>query len=475
MLSSLNDRTIRRLIAFAYAFAVLLTLVGTFVAINWRESPGGLTTFLAMRVTVKNLLVAAIYLAAVAVTFQGFGLTKLTIEMSFRQELVRVIQACMVATLLGLLFHFTSRTATFTKQITLVCLPAGILAVLCGRLVTRVCAARLLHGRRDLIIVGTGPRAFNLYNRILSSNHHDFQVLGFVDSPNGHSVPEIRRQMIGGLHELEDILMKQRVDEVLIALPARSCYMEIQTAIRTCERAGVESKYLSDVFEVSLATPQFEPEAKASVVTLKVVQDDARLLVKRGIDLLGAIVGLLVLGPIMLMITAMIWLTSHGPAIFVQERYGLRKRRFRMYKFRTMVVEAEELQGGLEPQNEFQGSPVFKIRNDPRVTPLGRFLRRTSLDELPQFLNVLMGDMSLVGPRPLPIRDVSRFNDISLMRRFSVKPGITCLWQISGRSDTPFDDWIEMDLKYIDSWSIGLDLRIIGLTLPAVLRGRGAM
>jgi lipopolysaccharide/colanic/teichoic acid biosynthesis glycosyltransferase len=175
----------------------------------------------------------------------------------------------------------------------------------------------------------------------------------------------------------------------------------------------------------------------------------------------------------MLAIAATIRLTSPGPALFVQERYGLRKRLFRMYKFRTMVTDAEKLQPGLESQNEVQG-PAFKIRNDPRITPLGRILRKTSLDELPQFLNVLNGEMSLVGPRPLPIRDVSRFDNASLMRRFSVKPGLTCLWQISGRGDGDFERWIELDLRYIDTWSLSLDMEILARTVPSVLAGRGA-
>jgi lipopolysaccharide/colanic/teichoic acid biosynthesis glycosyltransferase len=145
-----------------------------------------------------------------------------------------------------------------------------------------------------------------------------------------------------------------------------------------------------------------------------------------------------------------------------------------MYKFRTMVRDAEKLQASLESQNEVRG-PAFKIRNDPRITSIGRFLRKTSLDEFPQFLNVLKGEMSLVGPRPLPSRDVSRFDNASLMRRFSVKPGLTCLWQINGRSsNTDFESWITLDLKYIDEWSLLLDLAILAKTVPAVLRGSGA-
>ena len=165
--------------------------------------------------------------------------------------------------------------------------------------------------------------------------------------------------------------------------------------------------------------------------------------------------------------------TSPGPALFAQERYGYRKRRFRMLKFRTMVADAERLQAGLEAQNEARG-PVFKIARDPRLTRVGAFLRRTSLDELPQLWNVLRGDMSLVGPRPLPVRDVARFEEPWLMRRFSVRPGLTCLWQVGGRSDVGFDAWVALDLEYIDRWSLALDARILLRTVPAVLSGRGA-
>jgi lipopolysaccharide/colanic/teichoic acid biosynthesis glycosyltransferase len=179
------------------------------------------------------------------------------------------------------------------------------------------------------------------------------------------------------------------------------------------------------------------------------------------------------LAPIMLAAAVAIRLTSDGPAIYAQERYGHNRRRFRMFKFRTMVQDAEQLQASLESQNEASG-PVFKIADDPRITPLGRFLRRTSIDELPQLFNVLRGDMSLVGPRPLPLRDVDRFTRTCDLRRFSVRPGVTCLWQISGRSGIGFDDWIRLDLQYIDRWSLLLDLRILVGTIPAGLRGTGA-
>jgi exopolysaccharide biosynthesis polyprenyl glycosylphosphotransferase len=467
-----------RVYAFVNAAVVLLVLLGVFAGANWDRMPDGFGDFLAVRITVKNLIVIALFLLACVVAFRAFGLSKPSPARQFWKELVQVTKACTVASVVALLFPLTTQSGDFTYRVVLYFLPAAIMACLCGRLVARAFAGRLaqaLSGRHDVIIVGSGPRASAMYERILGRGHGYTRVLGFVDSPNGHLVSlAIRRQVIGDLDDLEAILMKQPVDEVVIMLPARSCYEQIQTAIQTCERAGIKSKYCSDIFQLSLARPQFEADATMSVVILKVVQDGYRLLLKRCIDVAGAIVGLAIFGPLMLAIAVTIKLTSPGPVLFIQERYGLRKRRFLMYKFRTMVLDAQKQQASLESANEAQG-PVFKIRNDPRITPIGRVLRKTSLDELPQFFNVLLGEMSLVGPRPLPERDVSKFVAPSLMRRFSVKPGLTCLWQINGRSNTNFDYWVDLDLKYIDSWSLGLDFSILVKTLPAVLKGTGAV
>jgi lipopolysaccharide/colanic/teichoic acid biosynthesis glycosyltransferase len=179
------------------------------------------------------------------------------------------------------------------------------------------------------------------------------------------------------------------------------------------------------------------------------------------------------LSPLMLLAALAVKLTSAGAVIYAQERCGLNRQRFQMYKFRTMVRDADRLQASLESQNEATG-PVFKIASDPRITPVGRFLRRTSIDELPQLFNVLRGHMSLVGPRPLPLRDVSRFNRTDDWRRFCVRPGITCLWQVNSRNSSDFDGWIELDLRYIDQWSLALDFLILMRTVPAVLRGTGA-
>jgi exopolysaccharide biosynthesis polyprenyl glycosylphosphotransferase len=253
----------------------------------------------------------------------------------------------------------------------------------------------------------------------------------------------------------------------------KSRYAEIQRVIEECERAGVQSTYSANVFPARLARPRLTPTGSHPGVAMRVVSDGYQVAIKRAIDIGGAVVGLVMLAPVLAAVALAVKVTSPGPVIFAQERFGWRKRRFRMFKFRTMVPDAEALQAALEGRNEAAG-PVFKIHDDPRVTPIGRFLRRTSLDELPQLWNVLRGEMSLVGPRPLPLRDVHRFTHASLMRRFSVRPGLTCLWQISGRSNLGFDEWVRLDLQYIDTWSIRADLSILVRTVPAVLKAVGA-
>ena len=201
--------------------------------------------------------------------------------------------------------------------------------------------------------------------------------------------------------------------------------------------------------------------------------DGIPYLMKRTLDRIGAAVLMLLLSPLFLAISLAIRVTMGSPVLFRQPRVGYQRRVFTCYKFRTMVNDADERMAELEDMNEADG-PVFKIKNDPRVTPLGAWLRRTSMDELPQLINVLKGDMSLVGPRPLPLRDVNLFDRPALNRRFSVWPGITCTWQVSGRSDTSFEDWISLDLDYVDNWSLGKDLQILLRTVQAVVKGRGA-
>ena len=325
-----------------------------------------------------------------------------------------------------------------------------------------------LRIERRVLVVGTGPRAMRVAAAIHAHPRWRYHLMGFVDDE-----PLIEdERVLGGVADLESLLAKQAIDEVIIALPVKSKYDDIQGAIAACERVGVQSGYSMDFFSTRVAKRRSAQESDGSVV-LHMVHNDGRRHLKRALDIFGALAGLTLLSPVLLAVAVAIRSTSEGPVIFRQQRYGLNRRIFSMYKFRSMVVDAEQQQGKLEHLNE-AGGPVFKIRQDPRITPVGRFIRRTSLDELPQLCNVLRGDMSLVGPRPLPTRDVTRFPEHWLMRRFSVRPGLTGLWQVSGRSDTTFANWIDMDLRYIDAWSLLLDLQILAKTVSVVLNRQGA-
>jgi exopolysaccharide biosynthesis polyprenyl glycosylphosphotransferase len=325
---------------------------------------------------------------------------------------------------------------------------------------------------KDVLIVGSDARAVQVCQELSAHPEWEYRFLGFVDAnPEGDRGAEDR--MLGRMADLEAILMKQVVDEVVIALSAKSHYAAIEETIAICRRVGVQVQYCADLFDASQAGHCHREEFDHRKLVLKMVHDDYRRHVKRAIDIAGAAFGLVILAPLMLAIALLIKCTSKGPVLFRQERHGLNKRTFNIYKFRTMVENAEAGQAALEHRNENSG-PVFKIFKDPRVTRLGFFLRRTSIDELPQLINILKGEMSFVGPRPLNKRDVARFSEAWLMRRFSVKPGLTCLWQISGRSNVSFDRWIELDLHYIDHWSLQMDLTILAKTFPVVIKGTGA-
>jgi exopolysaccharide biosynthesis polyprenyl glycosylphosphotransferase len=279
--------------------------------------------------------------------------------------------------------------------------------------------------------------------------------------------------VLGGVSELESILMRLPVDEVMVALPIKSHFGEIEEIVGVCGRAGIQTQYSLELFTSDVAKHHSVDSAEGTRVVVEMVHSDHRLVLKSTLDRIAATLGLIALSPVFVLIGLAVKLTSKGPVFFVQQRFGLGKRKFGMIKFRTMVVDAEARQASLEHLNEHNG-PTFKMKSDPRITRLGSFLRRSSLDELPQLINVLKGEMSLVGPRPLPSRDVERFSAAWLMRRFSVKPGITGLWQVSGRSNTDFDNAIKLDLRYIDKWSLLLDVKILFRTLSAVAKGRGA-
>jgi len=281
-------------------------------------------------------------------------------------------------------------------------------------------------------------------------------------------------------------LSRQRIDELVTALHHHGvgrvilCFSRLQVdtvqrAIEACEMEGVEAWLSADFIKTSVAKPTYEMLGRRAMLVFRATPAISwALILKSTFDRVTAAVALAGLAPLFLALALLVRLTSPGPVLFRQKRAGLHGKPFTMLKFRSMVVDAEARRKDLESLNEMQG-PVFKVGKDPRVTPLGAWLRRTSLDELPQFLNVLRGEMSLVGPRPLPLYEVENFANTGHRRRLSMKPGLTCLWQIRGRNQvTNFDDWVKMDLEYIDHWSLALDFYILLRTVPVVLLGLGA-
>ena len=324
---------------------------------------------------------------------------------------------------------------------------------------------------RHVIVVGNGEQAFDTVARLTRRadlGYHLVEMIPLDPSGNGNGTGSA-----AVLGRIETLAASQPIDEVFVALPLDSAQPLIRALVSLCEEQGITLRLVSSVADLILARAQLDEVDGRPVITLFSGPPDSHaLLGKRLLDLTASLAACTLLFPVLLVVAIAIKLDSRGPILFAQERIGLGGRRFRLYKFRTMIEGADRLQAQLEPLNEAHG-PVFTMRNDPRVTRVGRWLRRLDLDELPQLLNVLRGDMSLVGPHPLPLRDVQRIDKRAHKRRFSVKPGLTCLWQVNGR-EPEFESWVKKDMEYIDNWSLGLDVKILLKTIPAVLSGRGA-
>ena len=325
---------------------------------------------------------------------------------------------------------------------------------------------------RNVLMIGAGPRAREARNTILSHPEWGLRIIGYLDDGEGDFVPSVPESEIHKLIDLPMILRDETVDVVLVACPRRMLD-SLNHVVNECSLIGIPVTLLTDFFGGKLPPPRAGRFDRLGTLSFAPVHhDEFALAIKRAVDIVGAGIGLVVSLPILVVAAAAIKLTAPGPVLFFQVRCGVNGRRFMMPKLRTMCVDAESLQAQFEHLNEMDG-PVFKIKNDPRVTPIGRFLRKWSIDELPQFWTVLRGEMSLVGPRPPIPSEVVQYQG-SERRRLSMRPGLTCLWQVSGRNDVQFEEWMRLDLEYIDTWSMSQDLRILLRTLPQVLFARGS-
>lgn len=327
-------------------------------------------------------------------------------------------------------------------------------------------------GVKKVLIIGTGQRGKRAANVILDSPELESSLCGFLD----YRKEELWRYrdipMIGHPDDINNIIANNQVDAVIVAVEPEDL-SKTRQLFNTAEKMGVHLCFMAEIFEPEVSKVRPASINGTPVFLYSSVPDNQFLLfAKTVIDKAGALLGLIAAMPFLLITAIAIKLDSKGPIFFLQTRSGINGKKFKMYKFRTMCIDAEKKKGELAKLNEMSG-PVFKITNDPRVTRVGRLLRKTSIDEFPQFINVLKGDMSIVGPRPPLPREVSQYKNWQ-HRRLSVKPGVTCTWQVSGRNNIDFEEWMQLDLEYIDNWSLWDDTKIIAKTIPAVLKGSGA-
>jgi exopolysaccharide biosynthesis polyprenyl glycosylphosphotransferase len=327
---------------------------------------------------------------------------------------------------------------------------------------------------RVALVVGTGERAERLVTVLRQYPEAGWIIRGCVSLDASDPDRAIRDvPLLGACAEFQEILQGVGVvDEVFFAVPPER-WDEITDALEVCESLGVDTRVLVDLYRPAHAHPFVEELFALPFYGFSPTLTRQSVLgAKRLLDIVGALVILVVALPLLLTLALLVRLTSAGPVVFRQERAGFHGRRFRMYKFRTMVEGAEQIRDQVAHLNEMHG-PVFKVTDDPRLTGVGRLLRKYSLDELPQLLNVLKGEMSLVGPRPLPLYEANRIKGAQ-RRRLAMRPGITGLWQVAGRNTVDFDEWMRLDLLYVDQWSLGLDFQILLRTIPVVLSGAGA-
>jgi exopolysaccharide biosynthesis polyprenyl glycosylphosphotransferase len=464
---------------FDIGLMMLAFIAGTLVTIHQSRSMD-FASFFSMRVKIANFAIFSLFIIAWHLIFRLSGLYVSRRLADRRGEVSDVIKATSLGTLVILVGASVFRVAMITPMFLVVFWIVCTATVIFSRLVLRVSLAFLRkRGRnlRNIVVVGTNDRALEFAHGLVSRAELGYRIIGFVDDAwhGGEESKSTGHYLASDFDNFPSFLRINVVDEVVVALPFRSMHEEASRIASLCEQQGVTVHVLSNVLNLQRAGASAEEIEGSPLITHTTGSVEGwQIVLKFVFDFTISLILVALLSPLMLIVMILIRLTSPGPVFFTQKRVGLNKRRFNLYKFRTMVIDAEKRMREIEHLNEASG-PVFKIKNDPRITPVGRFLRRTSVDELPQLLNVLAGHMSLVGPRPLPVRDYEGFNEDWQRRRFSVRPGITCLWQVQGRSSISFEKWMELDLQYIDKWSLWLDFQILLQTIPAVLRGSGAV
>ncbi len=409
---------------------------------------------------------------AVLLTALLFARSGLYADRARRPGLARIVASLFQVTIVALLFAVVNGERFSSYYIFYGSLFFAVAYVGSLRYLYEQATGAILRAagyRRRTLLVGSGDHIEAVAHALAASGPHAFQTVGYVSlTPR----PENGLVSLGQIDDLPAILERHRIDEVIIADPDFPQDRGVEL-VDQCHQRGVAVQVAPSTMELLIHRAEFVPGQSVPLFELKPpVFDGIDFALKRAFDVVGALLLLVLLSPLLLAIALAVALSSRGPVLYRSTRPGIGGLPFSCLKFRTMQIDAEHVQPGLEPLNEASGA-LFKIRQDPRLTPVGRLLRRFSLDELPQLLNVLRGEMSLVGPRPLPMRDFEHLEDWH-KKRYLVLPGITGLWQVSGRAELDFDDLVRLDFLYLERWSVFLDLTILLKTIPAVLSRRGA-
>ncbi len=401
-----------------------------------------------------------------------FARSGLYAQRALRPGLSRIVGSLFQVAFVALIYAVVSGEQFSSYYLFYGSLVFAIFYIASTRALYEFATAALLRAagyRRRAVIVGSGKHVGDVAHALIDVPHAPIEVVGFL-SPN--PLPENGVRALGTLDDLEHVLAGERIDELIIADPEfpQDDAVEI---VDQCHRRGIRVRLAPSTMEILIHRAEFVPGQSVPLFELSSpVFEGIDFALKRTFDIVGSTLLLVLLSPLLLTITLAVKLTSRGPVLFHSMRRGIAQRPFACLKFRTMHIDAEDRQSDLEELNEADGA-LFKIRDDPRLTAVGRMLRKFSLDELPQLVNVLRGEMSLVGPRPLPERDYEMLEEWH-RKRYLVLPGITGLWQVSGRSELDFDDLVHLDFIYLERWSLALDLTILLKTIPAVFTRRGA-
>ncbi len=421
----------------------------------------------------QDLAEIAIVLIAWALLAPRFDLYRSRRTESPLREIWALVQTWVVSFALASLVTWYGSNAPHVMPPQVLALTPLVLIVMRVplRLALRAVRAKGRNYRQTLIVGESGPGR-DVARTLQDNPQFGIRVVGNVAFAEGEPTDVGPAPALGRVAELQSILAANEVDSVVVCPPVSATGRDVERVFRVCDEAGIPCHLAPAFLDLAHLRPTVTRFGNLPLLSFEAVRGGlASLAVKRAVDLVLAAGAIVLFGPAMACIAFLIRLQDGGPVFFSQVRVGRHGRKFRLYKFRTMTVDAEACRQQLVGRNEVDG-PVFKIQQDPRVTAIGRALRKYSLDELPQLLNVLRGEMSLVGPRPPIPSEVDQYVWWQ-RRRLSVKPGLTCIWQVSGRNDVSFERWMKMDLAYIDSWSLGLDFKLMLKTVRAVIRGTG--